>query len=768
MKEFSTVGKSEWKVDGASLATGRAAFTADMDFRDLLHARILYSPHAHARIIKIDTQKAKSLRGVHGVLTWEDLPRIVHTTAGQGAPEPSPYDSFLLDNKVRFVGDRVCAVAAESPEIAEKALSLIKVEYEILPAILDARDAMKPGAPVIHDEKEAQQVIHTPYDPSKNMAAHVELNIGNVEGGLAEADVALDYEYETHYAQHCPLEPHVAITYLDENGRLIIRTSTQVPFHARRIIAQALGIPVSRVRVIKPRIGGGFGAKQEVLIEGIPAAFTLKTGRPVKLAYSREEEFISARTRHPQIIRLRTGVKKNGDITAIDLGVIMNTGAYGAHALTVICNTGSKTLPLFHCLNVRFVGDSVYTNLPVGGAYRGYGATQGYAAIGIQMDEMAHAIGMDTIEFYKRNHIQVGEISPIIQALGEGREGVEQSLATCGLDECIERGAKEIGWAEKHGKPKEGAIKRGVGMVCLMQGSGIPEVDMGAATIKMNEDGSFNLLIGATDLGTGSDTVLAQIAAEVLTVPLGKIIVYSSDTDMTPFDVGAYASSTTYLSGMAVKKAAENVRDEILSVAAQMFNVSKEETTLRNGEAAAAGKKVSLSRIAHYSLYEREQKQIMGMASHIAHQSPPPFAAHFAEVAVCTETGKVTVVKYVSAVDCGTAINPVLAEGQCEGALLNGISFALTEEYLFDSRGRMLNPNFNYYKIFSARDLPEIKTILVPTFENTGPFGAKSVSEININGPIPAISNAIFDAIGVRMRKSPFTPDRVLKALKGF
>ncbi|MBN1901083.1 molybdopterin-dependent oxidoreductase, partial [Candidatus Sumerlaeota bacterium] len=736
------------------------------DFPNLLYARILFSPHAHANIRSIDTSDALKLPGVHAALTYKDLPRIAHTTAGQGAPEPSPYDTFLLDKKARFIGDRVALVAAESPEIADKAVSLIHVEYELLPEVFDPEEAMKPGAPVIHDEKEAHAVIPVPYFPEKNIAAQSSFSIGDVEKGLSDSDFIFDNIYESHYATHTSMEPHIVITWLDENGRLIIRTSTQVPFHVRRIIALCLDLPVSRIRVIKPRIGGAFGGKQEVLLEGLCAALTIKTGCPVKLAYSREEEFISSRTRHPQKIRMRSGVNKNGDITAIDLQVLMNTGAYGSHALTVLCNTGSKTLPLYRCPNISFQGTTVYTNLPVGGAYRGYGATQGYVAMGIQMDEMAHAIGMDPVDFHKRNHIRVGEGSPVFQALGEGREGVEMILDTCGLDECIDLGAREIGWKSKRGKPGHGPVKRGFGMVCLMQGSGIPEIDMGAATIKLNEDGSFNLLVGATDLGTGSDTVLAQIAAEVLTVPLTKIIVYSSDTDMTPFDVGAYASSTTYLSGMAVKKAAEKVKTQIISVAAELLKVKPSDIHLEKEHARCGEKKVSLSRIAHYSLYESNQFQIMDSASHFSHKSPPPFSAHFTEVSVDTMTGQIKVVKYVAAVDCGTAINPVLAKGQTDGAVLNGISFALTERYIFDQRGRMLNPNFNYYKIFSMRDLPEIKTILVPTYEPTGPFGAKSVSEISVNGPIPAISNAVFDAVGVRLRKSPFTPDVVLDALK--
>jgi putative selenate reductase molybdopterin-binding subunit len=764
-KEWKIVGKGKNKIDGLSLATGNAKFVSDIYLRDMLHAKILFSPHAHAVIKKIDTKKAEALPGVHAVITYKDLPRIPHTTAGQGAPEPSPYDTFLLDKKVRFVGDRVAVVAAESCDIAEKAVSMIDVEYKVLTPVLDAEKAMEPGAPVIHDEKEAHAVIPVPYDPSKNLVAHVDFNVGDVEKNLSEADFNFEHVYTSHYATHTPMEPHVVITYPDENGRIVIRTSTQVPFHVRRNVAHCLKIPVSKIRVIKPRIGGGFGGKQEILFEGICAALTLKTKRPVSLFYTREEEFISSRTRHPQKIWLRTGVNKNGDITAIDMRVLMNTGAYGSHGLTVLCNTGSKVLPLVHCNNVKFYGDTVYTNLPVGGAYRGYGATQGCVAMGIQIDEMAESIAMDPVEFYKRNHIRAGETSPVFQALGEGKEGVEMILDSCELDECLRRGARAIQWKKKRGKPGDGPIKRGMGMVSLMQGSSVPEIDMGAASIKMNEDGSFNLLIGATDLGTGSDTVLGQIAAEVLTVPLDKIIVYSSDTDMTPFDVGAYASSTTYLSGMAVKKAAEKAKEQIIKAAADMMNANIDEVYLENEFACSKKDRVSLSRVANYTLYEKDQFQVIGTASHITHKSPPPFSAHFVEVLVDTETGKVTVVKYVAAVDCGTAINPPLAEGQTEGAVMNGISFALTEEYIFNDKGRMLNPNFNYYKIYSTSDLPEIKTILVESYEPTGPFGAKSVSEISINGAIPAISNAIYDAVGIRLRNSPFTPDRVLEAL---
>ncbi|HOX46798.1 MAG TPA: molybdopterin-dependent oxidoreductase [Myxococcota bacterium] len=764
-REFEVVGKPVAKLDGLALARGGKLFVADLLPRGCLVGRILTSPYAHARIASIDASAAEALPGVHAVLHHGNVPRVMRTTAGQGAPEPSPYDFTTFDRKVRFVGDRVAAVAAESEAIAEEALKRIKVEYEVLPAVLDVRHAMDKGAPVIHDEPDCKVVIPVPYEPGRNLAAHVDTRVGDTAEGYAEADVVLEHEYECQYAQHTPIEPHAALAEPLPDGRLRITTSTQVPFHVRRIVAQALGWPVSRLHVVKPRVGGGFGAKQEVLIEDVAAFLATRAGRPVYLELSRSEEFLS-RTRHPMVVRLKTGARKDGSLTAVDLGVLSNTGAYGSHALTVACNCGSKVLPLYRWPRLGFQADAVYTNLPVGGAYRGYGATQAYIAMEIQMDELAQALGLDPLEFRLRNHIRKGETSPIFAALGEGGEGVEQSIDSIGLDACIRQGARAIGWKKKRGKPGAGPLKRGVGMCCLMQGSSIPKVDMGGASLKMNEDGGFNLLVGATDLGTGSDTVLAQIAAEVLGVSVEQIVVRSSDTDLTPFDVGAYASSTTYLSGQAVRKAALDVAGQIREVAAELLDARPAEIALAGGQVRTAdGRALPLSRVAMRSLYEHDQRQIAAFASHITHKSPPPFSAHFAEVEVDTETGLVRVVKYVAAVDCGTAINPQLSEGQTEGAVLNGISYALCEEYLFDEKGRMRNDSLREYKIFSTRDMPELVTILVPTYEKTGPYGAKSVSEIGINGPIPAISNAIFDAVGVRLRRAPFTPERVLAAL---
>jgi len=769
----TSVGTSPWRVDGIGLVTGSAKFTDDIFLKGMLYAKILGSPHAHARIVDIDTTEAEKLPGVVLVLTHKNVPRVAHTTAGQGYPEPSPYDAFMFDTKVRFVGDRVACVAAETVSIAEQALKLIQVKYDVLPAVFDVREAMKDGAPIIHDEPDADGI----HDRKHNIAAHYDVEIGNLAQGLKEADFVVEEEFETQYAQHCALEPHVCIGYLDDNHRIVLRTATQVPWHARRIVAQCLQIPVNQIRVIKPRIGGGFGSKQEIILEDLCALITQRTRRPVKIEYTRREEFIASRTRDPSIIKMAIGVKQGGTFTAMDQRVTSWTGGYGTHSLTLLTNVGSKTLPFYRCKNVRFWGDSVYTNLPITGAYRGYGATQGAFAIEQMMDIIADKLNIDPLELRKKNHIQEGETNPVFTALGEGKEGHENPIASCGLDECIERGAEAIGWYKKQrryaqrlreaAQATNARIKRGVGVACLMQGSGIAGIDMASARIKMNEDGSFNLLMGATDLGTGSDTVLAQIAAQVLGVTVDKILTYSSDTDMTPFDKGAYASSTTYVSGGAAKKAAEACRDVILQVAAEMLKEDVADLVCENGAVVSrkTGKKASFQNIINRSLYGQNQVQIQGEASHLSYVSPPPFAAHFAEVEVDTETGKVRVLDYVAAADCGVAVNPKLAEGQMEGAVLNGMSYALSEQMVFDERGRMLNPSFFDYKIFTTADAPPIRTILVETYEPTGPFGAKSIAEIGINGPLPAIANAVYDACGVRLKKAPFTPERVLTAL---
>ena len=762
---FNVVGRSERKVDGVGLVTGKPKFVADVDLSGVLHVKVLRSPHPHARIRRIDTTEAEKIDGVVCVLTHENTPTVRHTTAGQGFPEPSPYDTRMFDSKVRFVGDRVAAVAAETEEVANRALKTIQVEYEELPPVLSLDDARREGAPVIHDEGDATGI----HDAERNIAADVDITVGDVDAAFRASDVVVETTCETQYAQHAPIEPHIAMSRLDSDGRLVLRTSTQVPFHVRRIVAHVLGVPIHSIRVIKPRVGGGFGTKQEVFLEAVVGWITLQTGRSALLSMTRQEEFISSRTRHPMRVRVKLGAQSDGTLNALEMQAISNTGAYGAHALTVLANTGSKTLPLYNkARNVHFYGQAVYTNLPVGGAYRGYGATQGYFPLETAMDELAERLSIDPLELRTRNHIRVGETSPIFEKLGEGREGVSQTVKSCELPRCIDLGAERIGWAEKRGRRERvGSWVHGIGMSVMMQGSGIPLIDMGAATIKMNEDGSFNLLVGATDIGTGSDTILAQIAAEVLGVPLRAIVVTSSDTDVTPFDVGAYASSTTYVSGTAVQRAAEDVRAQIFRAAAPLLSAPEASLALAGGfVVASSGERVSLERACQRAMYEADQFQIAATASCVPVESPPPFLANFAEVAVDTETGRVRVLHYVSAVDCGVAINPQLAEGQMEGAIVNGIGYALTEEMILSSRGRVRNPTLFDYKIPTALDCPKVDVILVESYEPTGPMGAKSVGEIGINGPIPTIANAIYDAVGIRLRTTPFSPERVLSALE--
>lgn len=765
---FTEVNHPVRKVDALALATGRARYADDFSLPGMLHLKILRSPFAHARIKAIDPEKAKALPGVVEVLTWKDVPRVAITTAGQGYPEPSPYDDYVLDSKVRFVGDKVALVAAETEEIAEEALKLIAVDYEELPALLDPRRSLQPGAPVVHDEKDCYVPVPIPYEPQRNMVARIEAAVGSIEEGMREGAAAVERECENHFASHSAIEPHCALSWLDESGRLFIISSTQVPFHVRRIVSRALQIPVKQIRVIKPRLGGGFGGKQEVFVEFYPALVTLRTGRPAKIRFTRKEVFMSGRVRHHMITRARVAAKKNGTLTAFDLYALSDTGAYGSHGLTVASNVGTRTLPMFRCPNLRFTSDVVYTTLPVAGAYRGYGGTQGILATCVAMEELAEKLKIDPVDFYLKNIIRGGAEVPILKHLGEGPTTGEPRVGSCELAACIRAGAEAIGWRKKRARrPGDGRFRRGIGMAVMMQGSSIPYIDMGSAFIKINDDGSFNLLMGATDIGQGSDTVLAQIVAETLTVPTSDILVYASDTDLTPFDVGAYASSTTYLSGMAVKKAAEKVREQILAVGAKMLNVPVSRVRLEAGKVVGPRRRsVSLRQVGSYSLYERDQFQISGCASNTSVESPPPFAAHFAEVEVDRVTGKVRVLEYVQAVDCGTPINPQLARGQALGALVNGLSYALVERYIFSSKGVMQNPNYGYYKIYCARDIPKITTIFVPSYEKSGPYGAKSVGEVCINGPLPALSSAVHHAVGVRLRRGPYTPDQVLEAIR--
>lgn len=750
------VGKDTRRVDGQALVKGKAVFADDINIKDMLHVKILHSPVAHARIQKIDTSAAEAMDGVIAVFTHKDFTPHYYTTAGQGYPEPSPRDTLLLDSTVRFVGDRVAFVAAESLEIAEEALEHIEVEYKELPCIFDAEQAIT--ADVAIHKTDGPTGIH---DATKNIAAHLDAELGDVEQALSQSMHVFEGSYSTPFVQMASIEPHISITRLDEHDRLIIRTATQVPFHVRRIVAEVLDIPIARIRVIKPRIGGGFGGKQEILNEEVVAAITLKTGRPARIEYTREEELYAARVRHPERLSYRLGFDENQLLTAIDLNILENCGAYGPHALTVMSVTAQKALSLYKAPNIRVVGDGVYTNLPIGGAYRGYGAPQALFPLESLMDEAANEMGVDPIELRIKNLFELGDDIPIARILGEGREGFPMVLYSTEIRACLREGRELSNWDQLRSQKQTGRFRRGIGVAIAGQGSGIPGIDMGSAFIKMNEDASFNLQVGATDLGTGSDTALAQIAAEVLNVSVDNIIVYSSDTDMTPFDTGAYASSTTYISGTAVKKAAEQCKEMILEQGKKLLGVSEAE--IENIRVVAPdGKSISYSDICTKCFYTDEQMQIMGTASHISYDSPPPFNASFIEVEVDMATGIVRVIKVVSVTDAGKIINPKMAEGQIEGGIPQALGMALTEFMPFDEKGRMLNLDFNSYHIYTARDMPELVVRFVKSDEPTGPYGAKAVAEIPINAPAPAIANAVYNAVGVRIRHLPIRPDHVL------
>lgn len=765
------VGRAVTKVDARALVTGAPVFAADMEMPDMLYGAVLHSPHAHAVINSIDASRALSLPGVRCVLTHHDLPPVRHSTAGVPHPEFAPYDAYVLDPHLRFVGDWVALVAADSEQLAEDALDLIAVDYETLPAVFDPLLAMAPGAPQLHLPDTTHPRFETRvgaiYDAARNLAGHEEIWRGSdFDAALARADLVTETEYRVQRVAHCALEPHVCIAHVDGYDRLNVITSTQVPYHTRRQLALALNLPVGRVRIIKPRVGGGFGSKQEMLLEPVAGALALATRRPVKVSYSRSEEFASSRYRHPMVIRVRSGFTNDGKLVALEMRTVADTGAYGTHGISVAKASGHKTLCLYRAEAYHFVADAVYTNSPVSGAFRGYGAPQGFFALESHLDEVARALSMDPVKLRQINHVRQGDEDPIEIDTSSGRPISLRPFQSCALPECISRGAELIGWDQPLEQPG-GHLKRGRGVALAMQGSGVLGAELGGANIKLNEDGSFNLMTGATDIGQGSDTVLAQIAAEVLGVSTDAIIVNSSDTDVSVFDYGAYASSTTYVTGNGVRRAAQAVLEQILQVAADMLESQPSQLTIVDGIICSGNSRsdVCLADIAAATLYGPHRQQIMAKGDSWCQTSPPPFYAQFVEITVDLLTGQITVDRMINVIDLGRAINPALASGQVEGAVAMGLGYALTEEVKLDQLGRVTNPGFVDYKVFSCLDMPQMTTVLVESLEPTGPFGAKSCGEVPINGPAPAIANALFDATGIRLRQLPLTPERVLAAL---
>lgn len=767
---MKTVHHAHHSIDGKGLMLGKPAYTDDLADPNALTLKVLRSPHPFAKIQTIDVSEAQALNGVACVLTYKDFKRIPITRAGQGYPEPSPHDKFVLDNMVRHIGDEVAVVAAKNLQIAEEALALIKVTYQVLPPVLDFEKALG-NTSLIHPEPECHEMFPIGFEPEKNVAASYHMEVGDVEEVIQACEVVLKESFYTHAQAHVMMEPHAVNARLDFQGRLVIYTSTQTPTHVRRIVATALDYPLSKIRIIKPRVGGGYGGKQCAHGEMLAAAVTLKTGQPCKLVYSRKEVFESTYSRHPMRFDVTIGSTKEGKIQGLDVHVLSDTGAYGEHALTVFMVGGSKTLPLYNKVDaVRFGGEVVYTNHTPGGAYRGYGAIQGNFALESAIDMLAHKLGMDPIDLREKNMIAETETSPIFEKMGEGTEGAAMNMDSCKLDYCVSRGKEMVDWPSKYPRTANGQEKvRGIGMAIAMQGSGIPYIDMASAVIKLNDQGFYNLLIGATDIGQGSDTILAQIAAEALGTELENVIVYSSDTDITPFDTGAYASSTTYVSGNAVLDAAKNMRAMIVEEGAKALQVDVAQIDFDGVtlDVKDSDQSMSLIDLSNRLIYNEDQRQLVATSSYVGTKSPPPFMAGYAEVEVDTGTGQVKVLDYTAVVDCGTTINPALATVQVEGGLLQGIGMAMYEEVLYTHKGQQITNDLMHYRIPTRKEVTSMHVEFAESYEASGPYGAKSVGEIGIDTPPAAIANAIYNAVGVRIQSLPITSEKVLMGLKG-
>ena len=792
--ELDVIGKPASKIDGPQLVSGERAFVEDYVTPDTCYMAVLRSPHASAYINSIDDSEARKVEGVVEILTAFNTPETHYMQAGQGNPEPSPHDRRLFNLKVRHVGDRVAAVIAETLEAAKEACSKIKVDYEVLPAVFTVEDAMAPGAPLVHngiveyrsgepedldeynklagDPREGKVIYQFPLhaDIRKNIAASNKGEIGNVDEAFAHSDAVVEATYQTSQIQHTPLEPHICFAKM-EGGRLVVYASTQVPYHVRRIVGWVTGLPENRIHVIKTRVGGGYGSKQDILIEDLTSYASFVTGRPVFCRNTREEEFIANSTRHPMRVHVKMSGNKDGRLTGIYMEVCANTGPYGNHCLTVPMNSCSKTLPLFRCDNMRYDLKVYYTNTPPAGAYQGYGTPKGTYGLMMAMAELADKLGIDYKEFVLKNHVDEGYMLEILKGLGEGREGNVVPVGSCGLDEAIRKGCDMIEWGKKE-TYDDPDWKIGKGFAMIMQGSGLPGLDHSEAIAKLETDGTVILNSGGADIGTGLDTISAKIVAEVLKLPMDKITVVSGDTDSCAFDTGSYASSGTFFSGNASLAATRKLKDMIIREAA--FQMQEDEADLEvryPGEiySQKTGKTLSYYDLSHTACGGAGHGQMIAHGTFVTDASSVPYGAHFAQVAVNVRTGEIKVQKFYALQDAGTPINPEVALCQMYGAVMKSIGHTLHEDMILDKEGRCVNANMTDYGVPMISEAPEdFKAVLIDVNDKFGPFGAKSISEIACNGAAPAIGIAIHDACGIWLRSWPMTPEKVLKELGKF
>ena len=756
------VNKPVRKKDSMQLVTGQPVYTDDLAPSDALIVKLLRSPHASAWVKNINTTIAKKVPDIEAIYTWEDVDQNSRrfTCAGQTYPEPSPYDRLIIDRRVRFVGDTVAIVSGKTEKAVDKALSLIKVEYEVYEPVLDFRSALD-NETLVHPEENWESLCPVGADNKRNLCAHDECGEGDIDKVLSECDVIIEHTYHTKACQQSMMEPFATYCSIDAYGRLNVLSSTQIVFHCRRIIANALGISKTQVRVSKPRIGGGFGAKQTSVSEIYPAFVTWKTKKPSKIVFSRRECMIASTPRHEMEVHVKLGATKEGIIKGIDLYTLSNTGAYGEHGPTTVGLSGHKSIPLYGKAEAfRFTSDVVYTNIMSAGAYRGYGATQGLFAVESAVNELASKLNMDPITLREMNIIHEGDIMPAYYG---------QENTSCTLDRCLAKVREMSDWDNKYPAKDMGNGKiRSIGMGMAMQGSAISNCDVGGATIKADETGFYTLIIGAADMGTGCDTILAQIAAEVLECPFENITVHGADTDASPYDSGSYASSTTYLTGKAVETCALKLRGQICKLGAKLLGCTSAEVEFNgkevyktNGDNAS----VSLMDVVTASMCGN-RVALEVTETHTSPLSPPPFMVGAAEIEVDTLTGEVEVLNYYAAVDCGTPINPNLARVQAEGGILQGIGMALSENITYNEKGKVYENSFMQYKIPSRMDIGKIHIAFEASHEKAGPFGAKSIGEVVINTPLPAIADAIHNAVGKRFYELPITPEHIAMAKK--